>query len=74
MGVRIQDVTKEIAEVEQLDEPRGALVASVAENSPSQQAGIKSGDIILEFNGQRIQEMKELPIIVAETKVGKKLM
>ena len=73
LGVRIQDVTKEIAEVEQLDEPRGALVASVAENSPSQQAGIKSGDIILEFNGQRIQEMKELPIIVAETKVGKKV-
>ncbi len=73
LGVRIQDVTKEIAEVEQLDEPRGALVASVADNSPSDKAGVKAGDIILEFNGERIQEMKELPIIVAKTQVGKKV-
>ncbi len=73
LGVRIQDVTKEIAEVENLNEPRGALVASVAENSPSDKAGVRSGDIILEFNGEKIQEMKELPIIVARTEVGKKV-
>ena len=73
LGVRIQDVTKEIAEVERLDEPRGALVASVAPNSPSEKAGVKSGDIILEFNGERIGQMKELPIIVARTDVGKKV-
>jgi len=71
LGVRIQDVTKEIAEVEKLDEPRGALVASVAPNSPSEKAGVKAGDIILEFNGEKIQEMKQLPIIVARTEVGK---
>tara|TARA_B100001093_G_scaffold15914_1_gene14567 strand:- start:46 stop:813 length:768 start_codon:yes stop_codon:yes gene_type:complete len=73
LGVRIQDVTKEIAEVEGLDEPRGALVASVADNSPSDKAGVKAGDIILEFNGEKIQEMKELPIIVARTEVGKRV-
>ena len=73
LGVRIQDVTKEIAEVEKLDEPRGALVASVAPNSPSEKAGVKGGDIILEFNGERIGQMKELPIIVARTEVGKKV-
>ena len=73
LGVRIQDVTKEIADVEKLDEPRGALVASVADNSPSDKAGVKAGDIILEFNGEKIKEMKELPIIVARTKVGKKV-
>ena len=73
LGVRIQDVTKEIAEVEQLDEPRGALVASVAEDSPSDKAGVKAGDIILEFNGEKIKEMKQLPIIVAKTEVGKKV-
>ena len=73
LGVRIQDVTKEIAEIENLDEPRGALVASVAPNSPSEKAGVKAGDIILEFNGERIQEMKELPTIVARTEVGKKV-
>ncbi len=70
LGVRIQDVTQEIADVEKLDEPRGALVASVAENSPSAKAGIKAGDIILEFNGAKINQMKELPAIVAKTKVG----
>ncbi len=68
---RIQDVTKEIADVEKLDKPRGALVASVAPDSPSDKAGIKSGDIILEFDGKKINEMKELPLIVAQTKVGK---
>ncbi len=71
LGVRIQDVTKEIAEAEQLDKPRGALVASVAENSPSEKAGILAGDIILEFNGVEIKQMKELPAIVARTEVGK---
>ena len=71
LGVRIQDVTQEIADVEKLDEPRGALVASVAEGSPSEKAGIKAGDIILEFNGVKINQMKELPAIVAKTKVGK---
>ena len=73
LGVRIQDVTKEIADVEKLDKPRGALVASVAKNSPSDKAGVEAGDIILEFNGVTIKEMKELPIIVARTEVGKKV-
>ena len=71
LGVRIQVVTKEIADVEKLAKPRGALVASVAEDSPSDKAGIKAGDIILEFNGVLINEMKELPKIVAQTEVGK---
>ena len=71
LGVRIQVVTKEIADLEKLDRPRGALVASVAKNSPSDKAGIKDGDIILEFNGVQINEMKELPMIVAQTDVGK---
>jgi serine protease Do len=73
LGVRIQDVTKEIADVEDLEEARGALVASVAENSPSEKAGIKAGDIILEFNEVKINQMKELPAIVAKTQVGKKV-
>ena len=73
LGVRIQNVTKEIADVENLGEPRGALVVSVAQNSPSDKAGVKAGDIILEFNSEKIQEMKELPMIVAKTEVGKKL-
>jgi len=71
LGVRIQPVTKEIAEAEKLNEARGALVASVSEGSPSDKGGIKSGDIILEFDGTPISEMKELPMIVAQTEVGK---
>ncbi len=74
LGVRIQVVTKEIADVEKLDEPRGALVASVAEKSPSDKAGIQAGDIILEFDGTKINEMKELPKIVAQTEVGKNVI
>ena len=73
LGVRIQYVTNEIAEIEKLDKPRGALVASVAEGSPSEDAGIKAGDIILEFDGKTINEMNELPKIVAATDVGKKV-
>tara|TARA_Y100000590_G_scaffold140620_1_gene161390 strand:- start:3345 stop:4751 length:1407 start_codon:yes stop_codon:yes gene_type:complete len=73
LGVRIQTVSDEIAEVEKLDRPRGALVASVADNSPSDKAGIKAGDIILEFDGKPINVMNELPKIVAETEVGKKV-
>ena len=71
LGVRIQYVTKEIADTEKLDKPRGALVVSVADNSPSSKGGILSGDIILEFDGKSINEMKELPLIVAQTEVGK---
>ena len=71
LGVRIQVVTKEIAEAEKLDKPRGALIASVADGSPSEKGGILAGDIILEFDGKKINEMKELPLIVAQTEVGK---
>ncbi len=71
LGVRIQYVTKEIADTEKLNKPRGAFVQSVAEGSPSDKGGIKAGDIILEFDGKLINEMKELPLIVAQTEVGK---
>ena len=71
LGVRIQDVTKEIADAEELDKPRGALVSSVSPGSPSEKGGIKAGDIILEFDGTMINQMRELPMIVAQTEVGK---
>ena len=70
LGVRIQFVTKEIADAEKLDKPRGALVSNVAEGSPSDKAGILPGDIILEFNETLINKMQELPLIVAQTDVG----
>jgi len=73
LGVRIQLVTKEIAEVEKLEKTEGALVASVSEGSPAAKGGIKAGDIILEFDGKKVDTMRTLPKLVAQTKVGKKV-
>jgi len=73
LGVRIQEVTKEIADVEKLEKPEGALVASVSENSPADKAGIKAGDIILEFDGKKVDTMRKLPKLVAQTEVGKRV-
>ena len=74
LGVRIQEVTKEIAEVEKLKKAKGALVASVSENSPASKAGLKAGDIILKFDGKEIDSMRQLPKYVATTKVGKSVV
>ena len=71
LGVRIQPVTEEIAEAYGLDKPRGALVSSVEENSPSYKAGVKPGDIILKFDGKDIKKDRDLPRIVAATNAGK---
>ena len=73
LGVRIQEVTKEIAEAVDLKSPEGALVASVGEKSPADKAGVLAGDIILEFDGKKIDSMRTLPKVVANTKVGKKV-
>jgi len=74
LGVRIQEVTKEIAEVEKLEVAEGALVASVSVNSPADKAGIKAGDIILEFDNKRVDTMRTLPKLVAQTEVGKRVV
>jgi len=71
LGVRIQTVTEEIAEAEKLDKPRGALVQDLSTGGPSEKGGIKAGDIILEFDGKLINNVKELISIVAQTEVGK---
>ena len=71
LGVRIQEVTEEIAEVEKLKKNEGALVASVSEKSPADKAGLKAGDIILKFDGKKIETMRSLPKVVSNTEVGK---
>ena len=72
LGVRIQTVTEDLASSLGLDRPYGALVASVIPNSPAEKAGIKPGDVILDFNGSEVTEMRKLPRLVAETKVNSK--
>jgi serine protease Do len=71
IGVRIQTVGEEIAEGLGLSEPKGALVAAVTGEGPAAVAGIKAGDVILTFDGRDVPDMKDLPRIVAETKIGK---
>ena len=71
LGVRIQQITKEIADVEKLKNTEGALVASVGEKSPAAKAGLKAGDIILKFDGKKIDTMRALPKLVSNTEVGK---
>ena len=70
LGVSIQRVTPELAESLGLEKSRGALVASVSDGSPAAQAGIKAGDVIVEYNGKPIEDSGQLPIIVARTEVG----
>jgi serine protease Do len=71
LGVSIQRVTPDIAESLGLERSRGALVANVAESSPAEQAGIKVGDVIVEYNGKPIEDSNQLPILVARSEIGK---
>ncbi len=70
LGVLIQEVSKELAESFGLDKPYGALVAQVVEDSPAEKAGLRAGDIIVEFEGEEINLSSELPHLVGRTKVG----
>lgn len=72
LGVRIQTVTPEIAESLGLKEVRGALVASITPGGPAELGKLEPGDIILEFNGQKLDAMRHLPRLVAETPIGTK--
>ena len=71
LGVRIQQVTDEIAESLSIKPARGALVAGIDDKGPAKPAGIEPGDVIVKFDGKDIKEMRDLPRIVADTPVGK---
>ena len=71
LGVRIQTVTDEIAESLGLDKASGALVADVTKEGPAQAGKIEAGDVILKFDGKAVNQMRDLPRIVAETEIGK---
>src|SRR6188508_920551 len=71
LGVRIQQVTDEIAESLKISPARGALVAGVDDKGPAKPAGIEPGDVIIKFDGKDIKEMRDLPRVVADTPIGK---
>ncbi len=69
LGVAIQTVTPEIAAALGLDEPKGALVANVSADGPSNGV-LKTGDVILSFDGKPVRESRELPRLVGSTAAG----
>jgi len=71
LGVRIQQVSDEIAESLSIKPARGALVAGIDDKGPAKPAGIEPGDVIVMFDGKEVKEMRDLPKIVADTPVGK---
>ena len=71
LGVSIQPVTDDIAESLSMDRARGALIAGLTPKGPAKNSGLLVGDVILEFDGRNIAQMRDLPRIVAETPVGK---
>ena len=71
LGVRIQQVSDEIAESLSVKPARGALVAGIDDKGPAKPAGIEPGDVIVRFDGKDVKEMRDLPKIVADTPVGK---
>ena len=73
IGVSVQNITAEIAEAIGLKNNNGALIVEIIKNGPAEKAKILATDIIIEFDGQKIIKMKDLPKIVAKTKVGKKV-
>jgi serine protease Do len=73
LGVRIQQVTDEIAESLNIKPPRGALIAGVEDKGPAKPAGIEPGDVVVKFDGKDIKEPKDLSRVVADTAVGKEV-
>ena len=72
LGVQIQTVTPEIAKSLGLPKAEGALVADVTPDAPAAKVGIKQGDVILSYDSHDISKLRDLPLAVAETPVGKK--
>jgi serine protease Do len=73
LGVRIQQVTPDIAESVGLKDASGAMIAGVTADGPAAKAALKPGDVVLSFNGVPVKEMRNLPLIVAETDIGKQV-
>lgn len=73
LGVTIQQITADLAKSFRLRSENGALVSSIIPDSPAEKAGLKEGDVILEFDGRKIVEIGDLSKQVAATAVGKKV-
>ncbi|MBQ0725018.1 MAG: DegQ family serine endoprotease [Cycloclasticus sp.] len=72
LGVRVQDVTRELAESFEMKKPYGALISQVLADSPAEKAGLKVGDVIVEFNGQSVDSSASLPPMVGAANISQK--
>ena len=73
LGIGVADITAERAKALNLKEERGAEVTNVAEDSPAAKAGIKEGDVVLEYDGAAVQGIEQLTRLVRETPVGRQV-
>jgi serine protease Do len=73
LGIRFQPLTADLAKSFGLESEKGALIASVEKDTPAERAGLKAGDVILEYDGKPIIEGNELPRYVAATAVDRKV-
>ena len=73
LGVMIQNVTPELAQEFHLKQPGGALIGDVVPQGPAAKAGLEDGDVVLQFNGQKVQNSRQLQLTVADTKPDTKV-
>lgn len=71
LGVLIQDVTRDLADSFGMEHPRGALIARVLSDSPAEKAGLVAGDIILEYNGEKLHNSTMLPPLVGSSRIDR---
>ena len=73
LGVWLQPLTEDLAKSFGLKDTKGALISDVIKNTPAEKAGFKEGDVIVEFDGKKVKDVRDLQMKVANTPVGKKV-
>lgn len=73
LGIYLQEITEELKQALNLKSTQGVLVSEVMEDTPASRAGIKNGDVIIEFDGKPVKDMQSFRFQVASTKVGKRV-
>ena len=73
LGVMIQNMTPGLAKEFKVNQSTGALVGDVVPNGPAAKAGLKDGDVVLQFNGKPVRDSRQLQLTVAETKPGSRV-
>jgi serine protease Do len=73
LGIQIQDISDEMAQSLKLQDKSGALVSEVVKEGPAERAGLRTGDLVLEVNGKKIKDSRQLQLLIASLSVGEKV-